>query len=442
MTELTPGANASLPTGDMTVLIRHGTIPGAEIDVSAFLVTAAGKVRSDADMCFYGQPSVAGGAVTLEGSGTGETRFSVAPGRIPAGVEKVILTATIHENRSTFGKLPEVSLDVAGVRGRIPCAGMTETALILAELYQRNGAWKLRVVGQGFNGGLSALATHLGVEIDQSPAAPPPAPKIAQAPATRPEPAPAPIATPQSAAKINLEKRMVSLEKKDKELLSLVKKVSVSLEKKRLLTDRAKVALCLDISGSMSSLYKSGKIDTLVRRVMALGYRFDDDGEIDVFLFGERTHEWGPIGVDDYRTFVKDMQRRHPLEGGTKYGAAIERIRKFYAKNNPQGLPVYVMFVTDGGTEDKSKTEKELRAASAEPLFWQFMAIGATGFFSGVRFEFLEKLDELTGRKVDNANFFQVADPAAPSDEEMFELMMGEYPDWLKAAEKARILKV
>jgi hypothetical protein len=235
---------------------------------------------------------------------------------------------------------------------------------------------------------------------------------------------------------------MVSLEKKDKELLSLVKKVSVSLEKKRLLTDRAKVALCLDISGSMSSLYRSGKIDTLVRRVMAMGYRFDDDGEIDVFLFGANVHEWGAIGVDDYRTFVKDMQRRHPLEGGTKYGAAIERIRSFYARNNPEGLPVYVMFVTDGGTDDKSKTEKELRAASAEPIFWQFMAIGATGIFSGARFEFLEKLDELTGRKVDNANFFQVADPAAPSDEEMFELMMGEYPDWLKAAQAARILKV
>jgi stress response protein SCP2 len=434
MTELSPGANAPLPSGDLSVLIRHGAIPGAEIDVSAFLVTGTGKVRSDADMCFYGQPAVAGGAVTLEGASNGETRFSVSPGRIPAGVEKVVLTATIHENRAAFGRLQEIGLEISGVRGRIPCQGMTETALILAELYLRNGAWKLRVVGQGFNGGLAALATHLGVDISD------PAPAPTPTPAAPPPPAKAEPEKP--ASQIRLEKRLVSLEKKDKELLSLVKKVSVSLEKKRLLTDRAKVALCLDISGSMSSLYKSGKIDTLVRRVMAMGYRFDDDGEIDVFLFGVNVHEWGAIGVDDYRGFVKDMQRRHPLEGGTKYGAAIERIRTFYARNNPEGLPVYVMFVTDGGTEDKAKTEKELRAASAEPIFWQFMAIGANGFFSGARFEFLEKLDELTGRKVDNANFFQVADPAAPSDEQMFELMMGEYPDWLKAAQKAGILKV
>jgi stress response protein SCP2 len=429
MTELTPGANASLPGGDLTVLIRHGTIPGAEIDVSAFLVTGTGKVRSDADMCFYGQPSVAGGAVALAGAAGGKTRFTVAPGRIPAGVEKVVFTATIHENRAPFSRVPEIGLEVGGISGRIPCAGMTETALILAELYLRNGAWKVRVVGQGFNGGLAKLAPHLGVEVaEPAPAPEPPKPEPAQ---TSPAP---------SASQIRLEKKLVNLEKKDKELLSLVKKVSVSLEKKRLLTDRAKVALCLDISGSMSSLYKSGKIDTLVRRVMALGYRFDDDGEIDVFLFGAKVHDWGAIGVDDYRTFVKDMQGRHPLEGGTRYGDAIARIRTFYARNNPEGLPVYVMFVTDGGTDDKAKTQRELRAAAAEPLFWQFMAIGAKGVFAQARFEFLEKLDELTGRVVDNANFFQVADPAAPSDEEMFELMMGEYPDWLKAAQAARVL--
>ena len=438
MTELAPGANAAVPAGDLTVLIRHGSIPGAEIDVSAFLVTGTGKVRSDADMCFYGQPAVAGGAVTLQDAANGETRFTVAPSRIPAGVEKVILTATIHENRAPFGRLPEIRLEVGGVSGRIPCAGMTETALILAELYQRGGAWKVRVVGQGFNGGLAALATHLGVDISD----PGPAPTPAPTPTPAAPPPPAKVEPAKPASQIRLEKRLVSLEKKDKELLSLVKKVSVSLEKKRLLTDRAKVALCLDISGSMSSLYKSGKIDTLVRRVMALGYRFDDDGEIDVFLFGEWAYEWGPIGVDNYKTFVRDMQRRRSLEGATLYGAAMERIRSFYARNNPEGLPVYVMFVTDGGTEDRAKTERELRAASAEPIFWQFMAIGAKGGFFGARFDFLERLDELTGRKVDNANFFQVADPAAPSDEEMFELMMKEYPDWLKAAQKARILKV
>jgi len=197
VTELTPGANAHLPAGDLAVLIRHGVIPGTEIDVSAFLVTGNGKVRSDADMCFYGQPSVAGGAVTLQGAGGGETRFAVSPGRIPTAVDKVILTATIHENRAPFGRLPTISLEVSGVRCRIPCAGMTETALILVELYQRNGAWKVRIVGHGFNGGLAALATHLGVEIAE----------------TDPAPAPEePVRTPERAEPV-VERRPISLRK-------------------------------------------------------------------------------------------------------------------------------------------------------------------------------------------------------------------------------------
>jgi stress response protein SCP2 len=423
---LSPGANAPLASKAFPLRVRHGAIPGAEIDVSAFLVAAGGKVRSDADMCFYGQTSVAGGAATFEGSAAGETAFALDLGRIPAEVERILFTATIHENRAVFGALGEISIDAGGVAGRIPCAGMTETALILAEIYRRGADWKIRVVGQGFTGGLAALATHLGVAIAEDA---PPAPA--------PTPAPAP-----SAAAVRLEKRMVDLGKRDPELLSLVKKVQVSLEKRRLATDRAKVALCLDISGSMSSLYASGKIDVLVRRVMAMGYRFDDDGEIDVFLFGAQVHGWGALGVDGYRCFVEEMRRRHPLEGGTRYGLAMERIRSFYAANNPEGLPVYVMFVTDGGTDDKPKTERELRAASAEPIFWQFMAIGSRGVFAQARFDFLEKLDELTGRVVDNANFFQLEDPAKPSDEEMFELMMGEYPGWLVAARDAGILKI
>ena len=205
MTVLSPGANAALPAGDLTVLIRHGAIPGAEIDVSAFLVNGTGKVRSDADMCFYGQPSVAGGAVALAGASGGETRFTVAPSRIPAGFEKVVFTATIHENLAPFSRVPEIGLEVGGVSGRIPCAGMTETALILAELYQRNGAWKVQVVGQGFNGGLAKLAPHLGVEIaEPAPPAPEP-PKPAPNPAPEPpkaEPAPKPV----SLTKVTLTK--------------------------------------------------------------------------------------------------------------------------------------------------------------------------------------------------------------------------------------------
>jgi len=103
---------------------------------------------------------------------------------------------------------------VRGVRGLIPCSGMTETALILAELYPRNGAWKVRVVGQGFNGGLAALARYLGVEVaEPAPTPPPPAPTATPPSHIPPVPRPSKV----NLSKVSLTKRnsTVNLSKDD-----------------------------------------------------------------------------------------------------------------------------------------------------------------------------------------------------------------------------------
>ncbi|WP_027234083.1 VWA domain-containing protein [Leisingera caerulea] len=415
MTSLSMGANAPFP--DTPADLRIG-LP-ASIDVTALMTYSGGKVRGDGDMLFFNQPDIANGALKLR-QASGEAVIHVDPARIPADVEKIVITATLDGAGATFAQVPAFSIQAGdGIALPIDPAGRSEAALILAEIYRRGGGWKIRNVSQGFNGGLAALATHFGIEVAQ-------------------EEAPAAAA---AAASVSLEKKMVSLEKKDPGLVSLVKQVGVSLEKKGVSRDRAKVALVLDISGSMNSLYRSGKIDTLVRRVMALGYRMDDDGEIDVFLFGRKVHDFGSVGIDTYQGTVSRIRAEYPLEGGTRYGDAIARVRAFYAQNNPEGLPVYVMFVTDGGTDDKAKTIREIRAASAEPLFWKFMAIqSGGGLFDRKRFEFLTNLDDLDGRVVDNADAFSLRDPAAPSDAEMFDLMMEEYADWIAAAENQSIL--
>ncbi|MBW3243637.1 VWA domain-containing protein [Epibacterium sp. DP7N7-1] len=409
------GANVPLtgPAAQVTL-----TLP-TSIDITALVTYAGGKVRGDGDMCFFNSPSIHHGAVSLQ-SASGTATLRVDTSRLGAEVEKVVITATLEDASANFGSVTSIGVDVDGAYDlQVTTQGMQEAALILAEIYRRGESWKVRNVSQGFNGGLAALATHFGIEV--------------AAEAT-------PVAAPKSS--ISLEKKLVSLEKKDPGLVSLVKKVGVSLEKKNVGRDRAKVALVLDISGSMNNLYRSGKIQTLVQRVMALGYRLDDDGEIDTFLFGRKVHEFGPVGIDRYKHVVDEIRRDYSLEGDTRYGVTIERVRQHYALNNPEGLPVFVMFVTDGNTSDKDKTERELRDASSEPIFWKFMAINERGggFFGGVNFDFLEKLDDLTGRVVDNADTFILKDPAQPSDEEMFDLMMTEYGDWIRAAERAGIL--
>ncbi|HLD66745.1 MAG TPA: TerD family protein [Pseudomonas sp.] len=216
MNSLTPGANASVPTGTLSVDIRFAPpqVAGADIDVSAFLLTAAGKVRGDQDMIFYGQKSSADASVSLSASNPGQVTFSLDLARLDPAIEKIALSATIYENRASFASLANLGLSIgqagtALIEAPIATQGMAETALILGEFYRRQGAWKFRCIAQGFAGGLQPLAEHFGITV----AAPAPAQPAA---APTPAPAPAPAAkSPVSLSKVTLDKQRssISLEK-------------------------------------------------------------------------------------------------------------------------------------------------------------------------------------------------------------------------------------
>ncbi|WP_122563809.1 TerD family protein [Pseudomonas viridiflava] len=210
MTQLVPGANAPVAAGPLTVDVSYSPLAGADIDVSAFLLTSSGKVRGDQDMCFYGQKSVNGGAVQLTETSAGRAVFTLDPSRLDAVIEKVALTATIYENKASFDSVSRLALTITGgIESDIPTSGMKETALILGEFYLRQGAWKFRCVAQGFAGGLEPLAKNFGVEVA--------APQDQPAPAPAPAPAapPPPVKSTVSLSKITLDKTRasVSLEK-------------------------------------------------------------------------------------------------------------------------------------------------------------------------------------------------------------------------------------
>jgi tellurite resistance protein TerA len=214
MPTLVPGGNAPVASGELRVDINYSPIPGVDIDVSAFILEASGKVRGDSDMCFYGQTSVLGGAVQLTESSSGRAAFTVDLSRLDAVVDKVALTATIYENKASFERVSQLSVAVSGgIEAQIPTGGMKETALILGEFYRRQGEWKFRCVGQGFNGGLEPLAKHFGVDV--------------AAPAAAPAPAPAPVVPPPAPAAPAATKSTISLSK-----VTLDKtRSSISLEK-------------------------------------------------------------------------------------------------------------------------------------------------------------------------------------------------------------------
>ncbi|MGW2022302.1 TerD family protein [Streptomyces decoyicus] len=249
---MTPGSN--LPLSAVRVAVDV-TAP-VRLDVSGLLLAANGKVRSDDDFVFYNQPS--GPGVTHSAAAGGGDTITVDTAAVPDGIEKIVVTASPDAPGATFaGTEPTGTVrnadDGSVLATFTPPQLGPETALVVVEIYRRNGAWKVRAVGQGYANGLAGIATDFGVSVEE-PAAPaaapqaPPAPAAPAAPQAPPAPAgqwgppagaPAPVAPPPAAAppapaapaaaaapapgsgKINLDKGRVSLQKN--QTVSLVK---------------------------------------------------------------------------------------------------------------------------------------------------------------------------------------------------------------------------
>jgi len=181
--------------------------PGMSVDVSCFGLDAADKLSDDRHMVFYNQLASPGDAVRLALSGA-KARFDVNLDALPASIAKLVFVAAI-DGAQTMRALGASALTLGSVL-RFPWSGSDfgdEKAVIVAELYRRDGQWRFGAVGQGFNGGLSALLAHFGgTEAAPASSASPASP----APAT-------PAASPSkvSLSKITLEKRgdKVSLDK-------------------------------------------------------------------------------------------------------------------------------------------------------------------------------------------------------------------------------------
>ncbi|MDS4021361.1 MAG: TerD family protein [Candidatus Competibacter sp.] len=232
--DLQPGQNFSItkhspaPTSVEILLGWEPANTPLTLDSSAFALAAQGKVSGDDDFVFYNQPALPGGGIQRAGDGRA---FTVTFARLPAAIERIVIALTIDQGQrrgQSFGQLSQVRAEIRDAQSKLPLATfplatkmMAETALIVGELYQRNGEWKFRAVGQGFVGGLGPLARQYGVEVGDDPdaAAPPPAPPVSAqpprpaAPAAAPPPAPP---KPIRLEKITLDKKTpsISLEKK------------------------------------------------------------------------------------------------------------------------------------------------------------------------------------------------------------------------------------
>ncbi|MCX4582470.1 TerD family protein [Streptomyces sp. NBC_01481] len=177
MPELRKGENTAVGSGRITAELH--TV-GSPVDLSALLVAADGKVRSDDDLVFYNQPSACSYAVQhLAADAEGPERIEMDPAALPTEIDRVVLVGSCDPDDATrtFRDVNEVLIRAIQhradpVRFRPPALTDGERAVLLVELYRRGPAWKLRAIGQGYANGLAGLATDFGIHVEESQEAP------------------------------------------------------------------------------------------------------------------------------------------------------------------------------------------------------------------------------------------------------------------------------
>lgn len=438
--KLVTGSNAKLDEASpqATVKISCSSSP-AELDISCFMVGENGKVTSDDYFIFYNQPADPKRIVEFNAIDKYSGEFAINLHALrQSEVAKCVFAATL-DGPGTFADVRGCRISAAAADTELVYEinqSNAETSLVLAELYRHGDGFKLRAVGRGFHGGLKPLAEAHGVEVeDEEPENGNSSQAAAEVMQGHPEAAATYSGTQGSMAQETASRPPLNLTKID----LLKQKVGISLRKKNLEQEKARVAVVFDASGSMSGLYSRGVVQRAFERILAVAASMDDDGRLDVWFFATKCKRMPSVDEHGYEDYVKRTYPGPKMFGGLGIGnnepVVMADIIKKYTKEEPGALPAYIVFFSDGGIYETPKISKLLIQSSKHNIFWQFVGLGNADY--GV----LRELDDLQGRYVDNADFFALDDLDEVSDEDLYDRLFNEYPKWLREAREKGVLR-
>lgn len=153
-----------------------------DLDTSAFLLTDTGKVSKPEDFVYFGNLNHPSGSVqhmgdNLTGDGDGDDeQIKINLSGIPAEITKIAFTVTIYEaetRNQNFGQVSNAFIRIYNeesgeelLRYDLGEDFSIETAAVFGELYKNNGEWKFNAIGSGYQGGLAALCTSYGIDVE------------------------------------------------------------------------------------------------------------------------------------------------------------------------------------------------------------------------------------------------------------------------------------
>jgi stress response protein SCP2 len=398
-----------------------------EIDSSALLLSQSGKMEKEENFVFYNNVSSPCNGVVLDNN-SGKN-FKIDLNKISNDISRVLFILTLENNN--FGQVKNISANLLDSSNNNLLAfnveDMTkETAIIVVEIYKHNGEWKLQATGNGFNSGLSAIIEQYGsdsvkVQDNQEQTINPPLPVINNQNIS--------ISQNTTFTPPSVIRRELSTE--DNKRLNDAKQINSSNQK-------AQVVVALDLSYSMNMILKNGVLEDTFNRLLPLAMQFDDDGQIDVFPFNDQAHNNNiPYSFDNKKTYLKQQILFKHYLGEAFYAPVIQKIIQKYSNAGKSTPPVYVLFITDGDCQDEMQAESVLKQSESMGIFWQFVGLGE----KLSRFGFLNRLDNLSGRAIDNVNFLHLPDIEKTNDIDLYKGLLKEFPQWIQQAKQKGILK-
>ena len=214
--------------------------------------------------------------------------------------------------------------------------------------------------------------------------------------------------------------------------------LNLCLEKNNLSKTKARVGVAMDYSGSMRDEFKNGLVQDTIERLFPIALEFDDNGELDFWLFENGCRRLDSVDRNNFYSYVDYIMSKRYSMGGTAYAPVMKDILKKYMKEEPSNVPTFIIFITDGDNSDKRETDAVIRESSKYNIFWQFVGLDSNGY---EEFKYLRKLDDLSGRDIDNTSFIKMKNIRKMKDDEVYNSLIGEFPDWLKEAKNKGILK-
>jgi stress response protein SCP2 len=405
-------AVADLPRGGNVALsgaaidVRVAGMPADAAHVVVLQLAADHRVRSDDDVVFYNQSRSPDGAVEL----AADDRVQIRLRQVAADVVVVAIGVALDDDApgSLAGAddLRAVVHDSATTHRASAVDLTVERFVVLAEAYRRDAGWKVRSVGTGWSDGLGGVLRRFGVDIEE---APPPASALPH----------------DMLEQVDLRKALVQH--------VLLTKNADSL--------RARVVLVIDKTRSMHREYRRRAVHQVVERMVPVAVQLDDDGVLQCYLYARSFARLPDLRVADLGWWPDAFLHLRGTHHGIDYGPIGEanderpimgEIMASLKPNDP--VPTLVLFFTDGGFHHRRDIAELMRAAAHLPAFWQFVGMGHADY--GV----LERLDEMSGRVVDNAGFFAVDDIDQIADDELYRRLLSEFPRWVRAARAAGVV--